>query len=70
VAGTGTIGPGGVIGQVGGVRQKAYAVSRTGADVFFVPAGQEDEARLGAPDLTIVPAATLDDVLNWLKSGG
>jgi len=70
VAGTGTIGPGGVIGPVGGVRQKAYAVSRTGADVFFVPAGQEDEARLGAPDLNIVPAATLDDVLNWLKSGG
>jgi len=70
VAGTGTIGPGGVIGPVGGVRQKAYAVSRTGVDVFFVPAGQEEEARLGAPDLTIVPAATLDDVLNWLKSGG
>lgn len=70
VAGTGTIGPGGVIGPVGGVRQKAYAVSRTGADVFFVPAGQEEEARRGAPDLTIVPVETLDDVLNWLKSGG
>ena len=70
VAGTGTIGPGGVIGQVGGVRQKAYAVSRTGADVFFVPEGQEEEARLGAPDLNIVPVATLDDMLNWLKKGG
>jgi len=70
VAGTGTIGPGGVIGPVGGVRQKAYAVSRTGADVFFVPAGQETEARLGAPDLNIVPVATLDDMLNWLKRGG
>lgn len=70
VAGTGTIGPGGVIGQVGGVRQKAYAVGRTGADVFFVPAGQEEEARLGAPDLNIVPVSTLDDMLNWLKSGG
>lgn len=67
VAGTGTIGPGGVIGPVGGVRQKAYTVSRTGADVFFVPAGQVEEARLGAPNLNIVPAASLDDMLNWLK---
>lgn len=70
VAGTGTIGPGGIVGRIGGVRQKAYTVSRTGADVFFVPAGQETEARKGAPGLRIVPVKTLDDMLNWLKSGG
>jgi Lon-like protease len=69
IAGTGTIGPDGVIGRVGGVRQKAYTVSRTGAEVFFVPAGLEDEARRGAPDLLVVPVRTLDDVLNWLKTG-
>jgi len=69
IAGTGTIGPDGVIGRVGGVRQKAYTVSRTGADVFFVPAGLEGEARLGAPGLNVVPVRTIDDVLNWLKTG-
>ena len=69
VAGTGTIGPDGVIGRVGGVRQKAYTVSRTGAEAFFVPAGLEDEARRGAPDLMVVPVRTLDDVLKWLKTG-
>ncbi|PZD95443.1 hypothetical protein DNH61_12985 [Paenibacillus sambharensis] len=68
VAGTGTIGPGGVVGSVGGVEQKAYTVHRAGADVFFVPAGQEDEAHKGAPELEIVPVRNLDDILNWLKS--
>jgi PDZ domain-containing protein len=67
VAGTGTIGVGGVIGPVGGVEQKAYTVYRTGADVFFVPAGLEQEARRGAPQLRIVPVKTLDDVLKWLR---
>ncbi|WP_313996716.1 PDZ domain-containing protein [uncultured Paenibacillus sp.] len=69
VAGTGTIGPDGVVGPVGGVEQKAYTVYRSGADVFFVPKGLEDEARLGAPRLKVVPVETLDDILNWLKKG-
>ncbi|CAM4406571.1 PDZ domain-containing protein [Paenibacillus tarimensis] len=68
VAGTGTIGPGGVVGTVGGVEQKAYTVYRAGADVFFVPAGQEDEAHKGAPELEVVPVRNLDDILNWLKT--
>ncbi|NQX67718.1 PDZ domain-containing protein [Paenibacillus alba] len=68
VAGTGTIEPDGSIGPVGGLEQKAYTVSRTDADVFFVPASNESEARKGADNLLIVPVQTLDDVLNWLKS--
>jgi len=70
VAATGTIGKDGVIGRIGGVEQKAYTVRRSGADVFFVPAGQEDEARRGAPDLRIVPVRTLDEELAWLKANG
>lgn len=66
VAGTGTIGADGSIGQIGGIRQKAYAVSRIGADVFFVPAGLEQEARKAAPKLNVVPVGTIDDVLSWL----
>lgn len=67
VAGTGTIEEDGSIGLIGGIKQKAYAISRTDADVFFVPAELESAARSGAPELNIVPVRTIDDVLSWLK---
>ncbi|MBD3922632.1 PDZ domain-containing protein [Paenibacillus sp. PR3] len=67
VAGTGTIEPDGSVGPVGGVMQKAYAVHRTDAEVFFVPASEADEARRGAPAMRIVPVSTIDDILNWLS---
>ncbi|NOU93950.1 PDZ domain-containing protein [Paenibacillus sp. LMG 31456] len=67
VAGTGTIEPDGSVGSVGGLEQKAYTVSRTDSDVFFVPYTNEQDARKGAPGLQIVPVHTLDDMLNWLK---
>ncbi|MDD9268029.1 PDZ domain-containing protein [Paenibacillus sp. GCM10023248] len=67
VAGTGTMEANGIIGAVGGLEQKAYTISRTNADVFFVPADNEAEARKGAPNLLIVPVRTLDDMLNWLQ---
>ncbi|WP_169082091.1 PDZ domain-containing protein [Paenibacillus sp. PL91] len=70
VAGTGTIEADGSIGLIGGIRQKAYAISRTDADVFFVPEALEEEARSGAPDLNIVPVKTIDDVLGWLAQHG
>jgi PDZ domain-containing protein len=68
IAGTGTIDLQGRIGPVGGIEQKAYTVSRTGADVFFVPSGQEKEAIKGSADLHIVPVKTIDEVLAWLRS--
>ena len=37
VAGTGTINSLGQVGDIGGIRQKAYTVERSTADVFFVP---------------------------------
>jgi Predicted secreted protein containing a PDZ domain len=70
VAGTGTIEPDGSIGLVGGIPQKAYAVSRTDADVFFVPAASLAEAKAAAPGLNIVPVKTIDEVLDWLKTNG
>lgn len=66
VAGTGTIEEDGSVGLIGGIQQKAYAISRTDADVFFVPAELEVAARGAAPDLNIVPVHTIDDILNWL----
>lgn len=67
VAGTGTIEPDGSVGMVGGIEQKAYAVSRTDADVFFVPRGGMLEATMAAPDLKIVPVTSIFDILYWLK---
>jgi PDZ domain-containing protein len=67
VAGTGTINSLGQVGPIGGIRQKAFTVERTAANVFFVPAEQFDEARQGAAHLNIVPVKTIDDILNWLK---
>ena len=67
VAGTGTMEPDGSIGPVGGLEQKAYTISRTNADVFFVPVANESEAKKGAPSLQIVPVRTLDDMMKWLK---
>ncbi|MDQ0111810.1 PDZ domain-containing protein [Paenibacillus harenae] len=70
VAGTGTIEPDGSVGLVGGIPQKAYAVSRTDADVFFVPAASAEDARAAAPALNIVPVRTIDEVLGWLAEHG
>lgn len=67
IAGTGTIRLDGSIGKIGGIRQKAFTVERSGADVFFVPQGQEEEARRGANQLRIVPVSSIDEILDWLK---
>jgi PDZ domain-containing protein len=67
VAGTGTINSLGQVGPIGGIRQKAFTIERSAADVFFVPAEQFAEARLGASHLNIVPVKTIDDILKWLK---
>jgi len=70
VAGTGTIEVDGTIGMVGGITQKAYAVSRTAADVFFVPAAGAEIAKLSAPELNVVAVSTFEDIIQWLKEKG
>lgn len=70
VAGTGTIEMDGSIGMVGGIPQKAYAVSRTGADVFFVPEEGEAAAVAAAPELNVVAVGHIDEVLAWLGEHG
>jgi Lon-like protease len=68
VAVTGTINADGTVGQIGGIEQKAYTIERSGADVFFVPAGQEADARKGAKNLNIIPVQKLQDMIDWLKN--
>ena len=53
---TGTVGPDGSIGQVGGVLEKAQAASDVGIKVFLVPPGQREQTYL-SPNETCVRKA-------------
>ena len=67
VAATGTMGPTGAVGDVGGVREKTAAVQRAGAQVFFVPEVEYQTAESVADGrLTVVPVTTLSQVLQIL----
>ncbi len=68
VAGTGTIRIDGSVGPIGGIKQKAYTVERAGADVFFVPFQQYEQARQGTESLLIVPVKNFSDILQWLNN--
>jgi len=72
VAGTGEISPDGAVGRIGGVAHKVTGASREGADLFFVPTDNADEARAKAAelrtDMRIVPVASLREALDYLAS--
>jgi Lon-like protease len=71
VAVTGTIEPGGAVGPIGGVEQKAVAADRAGAKLFIVPMAELKDARARAGDMKVVGIRTLDDALTELtKFGG
>jgi PDZ domain-containing protein len=70
VAATGTIELDGTVGNVGGVAQKALAVRRAGATVFFVPADQLEEAQSEAGALRLFPVRTLQQALDDLQTLG
>lgn len=74
VAVTGTMQLDGSVGPIGGLRQKASAVDQAGIDLFLVPAAQSESdiaaARLAAPNLEIVPVATLEEAIGALVAAG
>lgn len=71
VAVTGTIEPGGAVGPIGGVQQKAVTADRAGARLFLVPMAELRDARAHAGDMKVVGIRTLDDALAELtKFGG
>lgn len=70
VATTGTIDSSGVVGPVGGVRQKTVAVRRAGASVFLVPGSEYEEAKTYAGDMRVEVVDDLDDALRVLTSLG
>jgi len=70
IAGTGTISLDESVGEIGGVVQKVAAAKRDGAEIFFVPENNAEEAREAAENLGIklVPVRTLQDVLDYLEN--
>ncbi|MBU8907130.1 SepM family pheromone-processing serine protease [Desertibacillus haloalkaliphilus] len=77
IAGTGTINEEGVVGSIGGVKQKVVAADRAGAHVFFAPneggrVGSNYEQAVEAADdigthMKIVPVDTFEDALSYLQ---
>ncbi len=74
IAGTGTIDSTGVIGAIGGIRQKLYAAKAAGATVFLAPATNCDEVVGHIPaGLNVYSVSTLSDslkVLAYVKANG
>ena len=65
--------PSGLVGPIGGVKQKVIGARQAGAQYFFVPAYCDSsdcnykEAKPYAKGLTLVPVYTLDEALAYLK---
>jgi PDZ domain-containing protein len=70
IAVTGTIDPTGVVGQVGGVAQKAVAARRAGAVAMLVPIEEVDEAKPNAGNMPVIGVHTLDEALHALSTLG
>jgi PDZ domain-containing protein len=68
IAGTGTINQAGEVGPIGGVVQKLYGASRSGATVFLAPAGNCEEIVGNVPaGLRVVKIGTLQDAITALE---
>ncbi len=74
IAGTGTIGPDGNVGPIGGITHKMSSAQEAGATVFLVPADNCDEARTaGGNTMELLKADNLNQTIDSLKaltSGG
>lgn len=68
VAGTGSIGPTGVVGSIGGVRQKLASAERSGATAFLVPKANCGELAGVRTDLVLIEVTTLDQAINELQT--
>ncbi|MGO4887893.1 SepM family pheromone-processing serine protease [Anaerobacillus sp. MEB173] len=77
IAGTGTINEEGVVGRIGGVKQKVVAADKANADIFFAPNEEGSiqsnyiEAKAAAEDIKtsmkIVPVNTFDEAIQYLQ---
>ncbi len=69
IAGTGEISPDGVVGPIGGVRQKMAGADADGAEVFLVPADNCAEAADGDDfGMTLVKITDLESAISSLEA--
>lgn len=70
-AGTGTIDSAGLIGPIGGIKQKLLGARSAGAEFFLAPAENCDEVVGNIPDgLTVVKVEMLDDAVDAVRTLG
>lgn len=71
IMGTGTIETDGTVGKIGGVKYKMLGAAEDGADVFFVPADNYDEARKVYKEyelsFELVKVDTFADAIKYLE---
>jgi PDZ domain-containing protein len=67
IAITGTIEIDGSVGAIGGAAQKVVTAEAAGATVMLVPVDNFDEAKAAATKIQVVPIASIDVALAWLK---
>jgi Lon-like protease len=69
IAGTGTIDPAGIVGDIGGIQQKLIGARNAGAVLFLAPAGNCDEVIGHVPDgLTVAAVETLDEAMDAIAA--
>ncbi len=68
IAGTGTITPKGVVGPIGGIRQKLAGARAAGAELFLMPEQHCAEAQGHIPNgLTVTPVTSLADAIKEMS---
>jgi len=68
IAGTGTIGPDGKVGPIGGITDKVVAAERVGASVFLVPSQNWDDlAGFDTGEMRLIRVANFDDAVEALQ---
>ncbi|MDX1510062.1 MAG: PDZ domain-containing protein [Nitriliruptorales bacterium] len=69
IAVTGSVDVDGLVGTIGGIRQKVIAAEDAGADLMIVPQGQANLARATATTVTVIGVRTLEEALVALTQG-
>jgi Lon-like protease len=70
IAATGTIDVDGNVGAIGGAAQKAVAVRKAGAQIFFVPPANLKDAESESKGMKVMAVSTLNQALDDLKAMG
>lgn len=72
IAGTGEIDPAGNVGAIGGVKHKVSAAHREGAELFFVPEANYDQAKERAESIgtgmDVVAVRSLEEAIEYLAN--